>query len=879
MGSRVAREAEARRPGGAAEERDERWRRLVEHAPDAILIHQDDRIIFANHQAARLFGADTPGALIGITVWRLVHPEDLPRARARTRRVLETFEPQPPAELRFLRLDGSSFIGEGRPSAVRENGRPALLAIIRDVTERRRTEQALRESEQRLRDYAELASDWFWTMGPDLRFTWFSDNLEAVLGIPPRELLGRTRAELMDPDMDPAVAAAHLRQLERREPFRDFEYAWRAPDGSRRWLRVSGKPVFDADGSFMGYRGTGRDITAWKTAQLARVESEERYRRLVETSPDAILIHRGGVITFANRRAAELLAAACPDDLLGRHVLEFVAAADHDRIRRRWAELERAQALEPAEVEARRLDGETIYLETRAVAILDAGEPAVLVIGRDVTERRRAEERLDFLAHHDPLTSLPNRLLFHDRLQQALAFARRSEGRVGLLLVDLDGFKGINDTLGHTVGDALLVAAAERLRNVVRECDTVSRLDGDEFAVILPGIPGAEGVQAVASRILRTLGEPFRVRDHLCRMSASIGIAIGPDDGGSGDELLAAADLALQAAKTSRRGRVLRYAKAMRRAAERRRTIERALRAHLADGALELHYQPVVDLQSGRTVAVEALVRWPGSDPERVSPEVFVALAEECGLSAALTEQVLRRACREIGALRRETGLPLRLAVNLSPRELGQSGTAKQIVQILGRIGFPPQALELEITERVLLETTPAVRDNLAVLERAGIGLAVDDFGTGYSSLLYLKRFPIHRLKLDRSFVSGLPDDTEDTAIVRAVLTLARALDIPVLAEGIETEAQRDFLRDAGCIEGQGYLWSPPVPLASLQVWLADRDGSVPALADLRPLRGIEGLLPPALTLPSDGSRPPAGKPEAPRRVRGRCAAPRDSAR
>ncbi len=800
----------------------ERWRRLVEQAPDAILIHQDDRIVFANRQAAEMFGAESPEALIGRCAWELLHPEDLEIARERTRQVLATGEPARPAELRFRRLDGSYFPAEARPSVVAEGGKPALLAIIRDISDRKRAEAELKASEERFRDYAELSSDWFWEMGPDLRFTWFSDNVQSVLGVPPAQLIGRSRLDLISAEWDRERVRAHLETLRRREPFRDFAYPWRHPSGERRWLSVSGKPIFDEAGRFLGYRGTGRDVTAWREAQLALQESERRYRELVHTSPDAILVHRAGRIIFANQQAADLVGLERPEDFIGRTITEFVVPDDHALLKARWMRLDLGGRVGPAELRIKRPDGSLLFVETRAARITDQGAPAILVVARDVTERRLAEEQLRFLAHHDPLTALPNRTLFRDRLRQALAFARRSGGVVGLLLFDLDGFKGINDSLGHTAGDQLLVAVADRLRRLVRDCDTVCRLGGDEFAVLLPGLRSRRDGLRVARRVMTAVDAPLQIGGHQCRVSASVGFASWPRDGGEADELLAAADLALYAAKSGRRGGLASFQPAMRKAAERRREIERALRAELARAGLDVHYQPVVAVESGAVVGVEALVRWPRRD-ERVAPDLFVSIAEECGLSGVLTEQVLERACRDIGALRTQHGLDLRLAINLSPKELEIPGLARRLVAGLERCGFPASRLELEITERALLESTPAVLDNVALIRQTGIGLAIDDFGTGYSSLLYLKRLPIHRLKLDRSFVRGLPESAEDAAIVRAVVTLASSFGIPVLAEGVEREEQRAFLLRVGCQEAQGYFFARPLPAEELHAWLAAR--------------------------------------------------------
>ena len=803
--------------GSSIDGADARWRLLVENVPEAILVHQDGRILFGNAEAVRLFGAESLQRLVGYPVFELVDARDVERARHRTGAVLREGGKLERVVLRYRRLDGTGFLGESHPARTWENGRPAVLAVIRDVTAALEAERTLEETRRRFREFAELASDWFWETDERMRYTWLSDNVELLTGTPPQWFYGKTRLEIAGPDMDRAQLAEHRRRLEARQPFRDFDIQCRMPKGDR-WVRSNGRPMFDSEGRFLGYRGTGRDITAIKEAELARLETEQRYRQLVEMSPDAIVVHREGHIIFANRQMAELVGAAGPEDLIGSRVLDFVEEADHPRVRQQSTGLMAGGGAGlPVEIRVRGLAGQLLHVETRAALIVDRGRPATLVVARDSSPRKLAEERLRYLAMRDSLTGLANRTLFYDRLEQAVAFARRHGSLVALLLVDLDGFKGVNDMLGHAAGDRLLVVVGDRLRAATRECDTVSRLGGDEFAVVLTGLQSAHGAYITAGRILDSLAEPVTIDGHPCRIAGSIGAALAPEHAEDPDALLRAADTALYSAKDSRRGGVCLFDPSMRARAERRREIEAALRSHLANRALEVWYQPVVELESGAVMGFEALVRWPCENGgERIPPDLFVGVAEECGLIEALGELVLRRACRETRELMARLGRELRIAVNISPRELAGADSAGRIAAILAETGLPPGNLELEITERELLRHSREVARTLDKLEAMGVALAIDDFGTGYSSLVYLKRFPVRRLKLDRTFVAGLPEDTEDKAIVRAVMSLAHMLRIPVLAEGVETELQRRFLREAGCREAQGYLWHPPLPLDEL---------------------------------------------------------------
>lgn len=780
------------------------WRTLVDALPDAILVHCDGRIVFANRGAAQLFGAEDAAGLLGRPALELVHPASRARAAGRTRQVLGGGATPEILELRYSRLDGSWFWGAGRLALVHYRGRPAVLVVIRDVTERRR-------SEERFRDFAELASDWFWEMGPDLRYTWFSQDVLTKTGVPPEWHYGKTRAEIAGPDVDPRVLEAHQRLLEARQPYRDFDFQRRGPTGDH-WIRSNGKPIFDEDGKFLGYRGTGRDITEHKRAELALRESEERYRRLVELAPDAVVVHVRGVIRYANPRAARLLGVGGADELVGRSVMEFVAPEYHERVRERRRGLRSGASVPPVEIRIVRPDGIERWIETRATPVVDRGEHAVLVVASDVTDRRQNEARLLYLARHDPLTGLANRALLLDRLEQAARLARRQGHCAALLLVDLDGFKGLNDTYGHQFGDGVLRAVADSMRGEVRACDTVGRLGGDEFAVVLPHLQSSLGAELAAQRLLEAVARPVTVDGRACRVAASIGIALAPDQAEDAQALMRCADLALYQAKASRRGGWVVFDRGMLQRLERHRQVEAALRRHLAEDGLEVHYQPLVELASGTIVGAEALVRWRAGDDAPVPPDLFVAVAEESGLIGALGRRVLARAVEDGRRFCAVAGRELRIAVNVSPHELVDRGYAAAVAAILEQCGAPGHLLELEITERVLLERSGEVADTLQRLESVGVQLAIDDFGTGYSSLTYLKRFPVHRLKLDRSFVAGLPEDEDDLAIVEAIVGLARAFGLPVIAEGVERAEQATYLRRLGVADGQGYFWARPLP-------------------------------------------------------------------
>lgn len=447
-----------------------------------------------------------------------------------------------------------------------------------------------------------------------------------------------------------------------------------------------------------------------------------------------------------------------------------------------------------------------------AATVRDAGGKPTGAVGAamDITERKRAEEQVRHLAHHDQLTGLPNRVLLHERLHQALGLARSSGSRLGLLLLDLDHFKDINDTLGHPAGDGLLRAAAERFRRALRPGDTLARLGGDEFAVVLPGLAGGQGAAVLAQRLIDALAGPFVLEAQEVHVSASVGIALFEGEPDHADELVRKADLALYKAKREGRGRFSSFEPSMDTEAQARGRLERELRAALDKGEFVLHYQPQVDLRTGRVDSVEALVRWRHPERRLVLPGEFVPVAEASGLIRPLGAWVLGEACRQTRAWRDE-GIELVMMVNLSPAQLRHDGLLREIDGALCASGLDPRWLELEITENLFMERSEGAIDRaLLGLAARGIRLALDDFGTGYSSLASLRRLPVAKIKIDRSFVQKIGGDPEDEAVVRAMVSLGHALGKQVVAEGVEHEAQLAFLRRVGCDAAQGFLLARP---------------------------------------------------------------------
>ena len=452
--------------------------------------------------------------------------------------------------------------------------------------------------------------------------------------------------------------------------------------------------------------------------------------------------------------------------------------------------------------------GERLMHTTTIVVQADGAARYIVGISEDVTESRANEARIVHLAHHDALTDLPNRAFLHERLVEAVAARRRSETLVGLLCIDLDNFKEVNDSLGHAAGDELLKQVAERLRGCVREGELVSRNGGDEFTILQPRLGSPDEARQLAERLIVELSRPFKVHDQDAVVGASVGIAVAPQDGDSADLLMRHADMALYRAKADGRGAARFFEAEMDARLQARRSLERDLRLAFAKGDLELHYQPLLTAGDERITGFEALLRWPHAERGYVSPAEFIPVAEEIGLIGPITEWVLKTACAEA------VGWPqdVKIAVNLSPAHFRKQNPAFAVSRALAESGLAPNRLEVEITESVLLNDSES---NLAILHQIralGVRIAMDDFGTGYSSLSYLRFFPFDKIKIDRSFVHELHSNAQCAAIVRAVTTLGASLGVVTTAEGVETVEQMESLRAEGCHELQGFLFSRPVP-------------------------------------------------------------------
>ncbi|KPF45757.1 diguanylate cyclase [beta proteobacterium AAP121] len=571
------------------------------------------------------------------------------------------------------------------------------------------------------------------------------------------------------------------------------------------------------------------------TARLAH--SERLHRFLVESSPDIVYtLDDAGRFVFVNPRIESLLGYA-RSELLGQHYTRIVHEDDVALARFAFAE-RRSDERASTNVELRLVCGPRLpagralrHLVTTvsAMGVYDEAPPPSPPAGtrprrrfvgsygvvRDITERKRAEETISFQALHDQLTDLPNRRLFKDHLELALVQAERRGQLVGVMFIDLDRFKLVNDTYGHLLGDELLRSFAQRLRGCVRAGDTVARQGGDEFTVLLPDLTNADDALPIAQKILAELDQPFLLGDREFRATASVGIATYPRDGLTAEQLMQNADIAMYEVKTSGRNGGRMFTTEMNAGHTQRLALENDLRRAIAQGQFEAHYQPQVSLGQGRIVGTELLIRWRHPVLGLLLPGQFVALAEETGMICALSDWVLERACGQLALWHALGHRHLRMAVNLSPLELARNDIVERVTAPLSRHMLPPGALEIEITENMLLDDAPSVVEKLERLRAQGVRVAIDDFGTRYSSLAYLRRFPIHSLKIDQSFVRDLGPEG-DSPIIQAIVGIARGFNLQLVAEGVETVEQLQALRALGCDEVQGYLLGRPMPAVAL---------------------------------------------------------------
>ncbi len=623
------------------------------------------------------------------------------------------------------------------------------------------------------------------------------------------------------PDDVAVVDRAMMRVTSGEVESEEIEFRVILPNGRVRWLGSRGRMIRDEDGQSRRILGVLWDVTVRKEAELHAERLASRLASVVDSLGDAVIgSTEAGVITSWNRAAEQLLGWR-EDEAIGRHLDLIVSPEQRQEAAEVRSAVMEGQTVSDFETRARRKDGSEVQVAETSSRLsgLHIGPAGLTQVLRDVTERQRLESQLRHLALHDALTGLPNRVLIQDRLRHALEAARRGKDSVAVLLLDLDNFKLVNDLAGHAEGDALLVQIAARLRDCLRDEDSIGRVGGDEFLVVCEH-SDAERAMAVADRLHRALRDPVLVAGRHVKVSASIGIALSPP--ADADILLRSADTAMYHAKASGRARSSLYGEQMADRARARLELAQNLGRALEEDLLSLHYQPIIGLADGALMGFEALARW--KDPVRgyIPPAEFVAVAEELGLIEELDTWVLHQACRDGAEMSQRTLLPpgARLSVNVGAQHVGSASMCQRVTSALDQSGggFRPEQLTVEITETALLLDLEHARETMTSLRNLGVGIALDDFGTGYSSLTYLQQLPISVLKIDRGFVGGIGHGSENVALAASIVDLAAAVGIEcVVAEGVETAEQLHRLREMDCSAAQGWLWSPALPLDKIE--------------------------------------------------------------
>jgi diguanylate cyclase (GGDEF)-like protein/PAS domain S-box-containing protein len=702
----------------------------------------------------------------------------------------------------------------------------ATANIVGEAISQSRTEQALRKSEARLRQLIASTLDAVVTVDRALTVIEWNRQAEAIFGIPARTILGLPLRVNIVPEGEMRLLRALLKRYRSGRPMRllrrRLETTARRGNGDEFPIEITLAPA----GSGVDTTLTAfiRDISDRKRAENELASREKRFRTIVEKSWSGVVLLDGDLrFSFAGSSTQHLIGYQ-DRELLGRSLFDFVHARDLDGARAVMSSVLSSPNHEASgELRFLHKDGHYVWLEGFGQNMLHEPSVGAIVLNyRDVSQRKQTEKQLEYRAHYDSLTGLPNRLLFRDRLVNSLAAAHRNRVGVAVMYLDVDHFKLVNDGLGHSFGDLLLADIARRLYDSLRASDTISRIGGDEFGILLPEVTNAEAVAGVARKILESLAKPFAVDGHELFVTASIGISCYPNDGDDAEELLKCADAAMYRAKELGRNQAQLFTASMNERYVRRLALEQHLHHAIEREQLELWYQPVYDRARRRIVSLEALLRW--RDPTRglVQPSDFIGLAEETGMIIPIGEWVIRTACRQLREWHDQGLETIRLAVNISAVQLQQRDLVDIVSSALEECGIAPHRLELEITESAAMQNFELTMKVLRELRALGVGIAVDDFGTGQSSLTYLKHFPIDTVKIDKEFLRDVTFDETAAAIVSYVINLAHTLQLNVVAEGVETEEQYTFLRHYACDQMQGYLFSEPLPAAEILPFLRE---------------------------------------------------------
>ncbi|MCB1685386.1 MAG: EAL domain-containing protein [Pseudomonadales bacterium] len=799
-----------------------RFSRIFHTSPDAILIlrHKDSLVLDFNAGFTRLLGYTREDAIGYLEMDLRLFFDPLVRQQT-VQHLLDAGEHND-LEVRLRRKDGEPVTVEISIRYIEIDGELCVLCIGRDISKRTLAEAALRESEEKFEQVFLRSPDGIIILKQqDLSIYDINTAFVDASGYSREALLGKSILEL-DAFFDPNELKEASRELAEQGTFSNREMRLKTRDGSSIRALVSATLVDINDSPCV--LCVTKDINELRSAEEKLRQSEQRFRGAFENAPIGILlVDNEGRIFQANNFAAEMLGF---EDLSldNMHISRLIPSEDRSQFKETLQRLMTGKD-DTLRVERRLLRNDSLEIWTNLHVVVQRdndGTPQYLIVQlADISEMKLSQRRMERMAFYDTLTDLANRRLFFDRLSQVIEHTQRGNHLAGLLYLDLDQFKRVNDTLGHEIGDVLLQEVASRLSRCVRKEDTVGRPGGDEFTVLLSDIRTPSDASLVAEKILKALRQPLNISGHQLVITPSIGIAIIPDDGRDPNALMKNADLAMYRAKEHGRNNFQFYSEEMNTNAVKRLRTEYELRRALDRQEFELFYQPKVRLSDQRIVGVECLIRWHHPDRGLLSPVEFIDIAEETGAIVDMGNWIITEACRTGKLLSDQQGAELEIAINMSPRQFKDPNLVANIRRALRESGLNPACLEIEITETMLMSEVEAANQTVRKLHGLGLKLAIDDFGTGYSSLNYLKKFPIDTVKVDRSFIMDIPGSADDMAITSAVIAMAHRLNMSVVAEGVETRAQLEFLQSNECEFAQGYLFSKPVPLASIRPMLA----------------------------------------------------------
>jgi diguanylate cyclase (GGDEF)-like protein/PAS domain S-box-containing protein len=810
---------------------EEKYRTILESIQEGYFeVDLTGNFTFFNDSMCRILGYP-PEEMMGMNNQQYTDKDHAKRLYKLFAEVYRTGEPAKGSDWQIIRKDGTNKIGEVLVSLQKDSsGNPiGFSGTVRDATERKQSEEALRQSEERYRTILDEMADAYFEVNVAGNYTFVNDACCRHLGYPREELIGTSFRDQMSKEELDKVYKAFGKIYMTGKPERGIFYKLLRKDGTTGFAEMTGFPLRNQQGEVIGFRGVGRDITKRKQMEESLRRGEEKYRTILESIQEGYFeVDLNGKFTFCNNSMSRLTGCS-KEELLGMNHKQFTNEETAKEVFQAFDNVyTTGEPSKGFDWQIIRKDGVELFIETSVTLQKDSsGKPTGFKgMIRDITERKRMEQQLNYMATHDALTGLPNRLMFNQLLNQAIRSAQRHKRQLAVFFIDLDRFKAINDSLGHEAGDRLLKEMANRFKKSLRAVDVVGRLGGDEFVIFIEEVEEFRQVEIVAHKLLSSAIKPMVLQGEECRVTASIGISIYPGDGSDEQTLIKNADIAMYFAKEEGKNNYQFYSKDIQSQSNERLSLETNLRSALERNELSLKYQAKVDFKTGMITGVEALLRWDNSYLGSVTPTQFIPVAEETGLIVPIGRWVMKTACAQNVAWQRQ-GLPsVCMAVNLSLRQLMDDKLLEDIKAALDDSGMAPNLLELEITESMLMHNPARLIAVLTNIKKMGVRLAIDDFGTGYASLAQIKNFPIDTLKVDRSFIRNLPQDSENRAITEAIIAMGKTLSLTVVAEGVETQAQEDFLRDHICDEMQGFYFSKPIAPDQFGYLLRNHDPS-----------------------------------------------------